>query len=346
MLWALVMAGGRGTRLWPLANQKSPKPFLNVIPGKKNLFEETILRVSTIVGKNRIWVIGNQEHLSLLRRYAKGIPSRQIIGEPLARNTAPTIAFCASQISKLDPDAHLLVLPADHWIHPKEQFHKAVQEALRVSCKSRLFSIFGIRPTAPSTSYGYLRAGRKISGSVYQLNRFVEKPNAGRARSFLRAGNYDWHAGIFIAPVKTLTKSLERFAPVLMRCVRKLRIKNGVIGPSGVFKSLPDISIDYAVLEKLKKAFLIRCRYNWCDVGTWGTLGRLWPKDGEENSIMGPVFSLRAGKNIVYTKDKPVFLFGVNDLVVINAPDAFFVTKKGVDEYVREAARAFGKRNR
>ncbi len=346
MLWALVMAGGLGNRLWPLSNPKIPKPFLKLIPGKKSLFEETITRLSPLVPKDRVWVIGNQKHLNLIRAFARGVRVNQMIGEPVPRNTAPAVAFCASQIARMDPDAYLLVLPADHWIYPTGKFQKAVREAFRYSKKSRSFSIFGVRPTFPSTSYGYLRSGKKISGSVYQLKQFVEKPAPGRARSFLRTGKYDWHAGIFLAPVRTIIESLERFHPVLMRRVRDLQIRNNRIGPSRIFQSLPNLSFDYAVLEKLKRAFLIHCDFDWCDVGTWSALERLWPKDHGHNAVTGEVFSLSARNNIAYTKDKPVFLFGINDLVVINASEALFVTKRGDAEGMRKAVRVFSERKR
>lgn len=346
MLWALVMVGGLGNRLWPLSNPKVPKPFLRLIPRKKSLFEETLARLPPLIPKNRIWVIGNQKHLRIIRAFAHGIPANRIIGEPEPRNTAPAVAFCASEIAKLDPEAHLLVLPADHWIHPTGKFRKAVREAFRYSQKSRSFSVFGIRPAFPSTSYGYLRSGKKVSGSIYQLKQFVEKPAAGRAHRFLRTGKFDWHAGIFLAPVRIIIKSLERFHPVLMRHIRNLRVQNNCIGPSRVFRSLPNVSFDYAVLEKLKKAFLVHCDFDWCDVGTWSALERLWPKDHGHNAVTGEVFSLSARNNIVYTKDKPVFLFGINDLVVINASDALFVTKRGDAEGMRQIVRTFSERKR
>lgn len=335
MLWALVMAGGRGTRLWPLSRRARPKPLLKLVPGQATLLEETIRRIRPHVPAHRIWVIGNHEHLSGLRRCASQIPRSQIIGEPVSRNTAATVGLAASFISKRDPHALLLTLPADHWIASHKGFQKAVETAARISKRTGSFSIFGVPPRFPSPSYGYLRAGRNISRSVYELRQFVEKPSAKRARSFLRRGRFFWHAGIFLAPAKAILSSLKRFAPSISDRLMRIRVRHGEVIPPKEFRALPNVSFDYAVLEKLEKAYLIACDFDWCDVGTWKAFETLWPKDRFQNAVVGSCFALNSRRNIIYSKNKMVCLQGVKDLVVIDTLDALLVGAKDSAEEMR-----------
>jgi mannose-1-phosphate guanylyltransferase len=269
------MAGGHGTRLWPLSTPKKPKPFLNLIPGTKTLLEETLIRLKPIIPPNRIFLIGNQEHLNLLRKFSSTIPKKQIVGEPVLRNTAATVTLAASLVMKKDPEALLLVLPADHWIGNPARFRNAVKKAVR-SCVRGTFCVFGVKATCPSPSYGYLKLGKRISNSVYQLSQFVEKPSVKRASRFLKEGRYFWHAGIFLAQVKMILESVKRFKPILIRQIKKMSIRNGKIHPSKLFSKLPNISFDYAVLERLKDARIVYSDCDWSDVGTWETLADLW----------------------------------------------------------------------
>jgi mannose-1-phosphate guanylyltransferase len=342
MLWALVMAGGRGTRLWPLTDERTPKPLLELLPGKKSLLKETLKRINAIIPPSRVLIVANQEHLSQIRRHAGRVPKQQIIGEPCSRNTAPTIGFAASLIFKRDPAATLLVLPADHWIEPEDKFHQAVKEAAKLSIKSSQFVIFGARPTHPSASYGYLAPGKKVNRLCYQLKGFVEKPDRARAQKLLKAGCL-WHAGIFLAPVRTILDSLEKKSPAISKYLGKLTVKAGKILPEKVFRAFPDISIDYAVLEKLKNAFLVKGEFEWCDVGTWKSFEDFWTKDKAGNAVLGSCFPFEAGSNVVYSKNKPVCLVGVKDLVVINTPKALLITKKDTVEQVRKVAINFKK---
>ncbi|OGW85433.1 MAG: hypothetical protein A3C35_01030 [Omnitrophica bacterium RIFCSPHIGHO2_02_FULL_46_11] len=343
-LWAITMVGGHGTRLWPLSRRKTPKPFLKLIPGKPSLLEATIKRLRTTVPANRILIIGSEHHLKSLRQAAKSIPRANIIGEPASRNTAATVAFGASLISKRDPDALVLVAPADHWIANHKGFRKTVGAATRIAKLTSSFAIFGATPTYPASSYGYLRAGRKTAGSVYELKQFVEKPNQRRAEEFLRTGKFFWHAGIFLAPVKTILDSIRRYAPLIYRNLSRLNAVDGKIVPPKWFRSMPSISIDYAVLEKLNNAYLVRCDFDWCDVGTWKSFDGLWPKDQLQNSVWGTCLPINSRRNVIYSQDKMICLQGVDDLVVIDTPDALLVSRKDSAEEMRELVRALPKK--
>ena len=345
-LWAIIMVGGHGTRLWPLSRRKTPKPFLKLIPGKPSLLEATIKRLRTIVPASHILIIGSEDHLAALRKAARSIPRSNIIGEPVSRNTAATVALGVSLISKRDPNALVLVAPADHWINNDKGFRKTAQAAARIAKLTSSFAIFGVPPTYPASSYGYLRSGRKIAGSIYELKQFVEKPDLKHAEAFLRTGKFFWHAGIFLAPAKTILDSIKQYAPLLSRSLSLLSVSEGKVMPVKRFGALPSISIDYAVLEKLKNAYLVRCDFDWCDVGTWKSFDGLWPKDRAQNSAWGKYLTVNSKRNVIYSQDKMVCLQGVDDLVVIDTPDALLVSRKDSSEEMRELVRALPKKKK
>ena len=256
MLWALVMAGGRGTRLKPLT-LKTPKPLLKLFRGEQSLLSETLKRIAPLVPSSRTLVIGNQEFIRALRKVARRVPRSQVIAEPVSRNTAATVGLGAAHILKWDSDARVLVLPADHRIRNKRKFQIAVKQAETLAMRTNGFSILGIRPTSASSFYGYIEMGKRISDSAFRLKRFVEKPNERRARRFVRSHRFLWHAGIFLAPAKTILRSIEHYQPRLASRLRTIYVKGGAVRPQAAFKKLPDISIDYAVLERVKSASLV-----------------------------------------------------------------------------------------
>lgn len=342
MLWAVVMAGGRGTRLWPLSNRTLPKPLLKLIPGRGTLLNETLSRLSPLIPPPRIFMIGSEEHLSALKKSAPRIPSSQIIGEPVSRNTGPTVALGASLILKRDPEALILIVPADHWISDASAFQQAVKKAAKFSDEHEQFTIFAVKPKFASGSYGYLLTGKKRTSSIYDLKEFIEKPPVGRARKFVKSGKYLWHAGIFLASGANILASVARYAPRLARGLSKVKIKNGTFLNPEKFAALPNISFDYAVLEKIHNGTLIKCRFDWCDVGTWNAMEQVWPKDAAKNSIFAKCISIDSKGNVVYSKEKPVVLQGVNDLVVIDTPEALLVGRKDSGEAMREVAEKVG----
>lgn len=337
MLWAIVLAGGLGTRLWPLSNEKNSKALLKILPGEETLLEATLKRLVPLIASSRTFVIGNQSHLVALRKCAPNVPRNQVIGEPASRNTAATVAVGTRLIFSRDPSALVLVLPADHKIGDKHRFQAAVKLAARIARRSKSFSVFGVRPTFPSPSYGYIEMGKRISSDAFQMTRFIEKPSIRIARQFIRSGKFLWHAGIFLAEARTILNSLNQYQPRLARQVRTLHLKQGVITPERTFQNLPHLSFDYAVLERLKRANVIRCNFRWSDVGTWQSLEALWTKDRNQNARYSTVHAMDARRNVVYSKGKSVCLHGVQDLVIVETPDVLFVSRKSDSESLRRA---------
>jgi len=338
MLWAIVMAGGWGTRLWPLSTKKRPKPLLKLFPGGKTLLEETLARLDPIVPPARTLVIGHESHVTELRKCAPGVPRMQVIGEPDARNTAPTVALGAKFALEQDPEAVILVLPADHKIDNRRKFQAAVKSAERMAVRRHTFSVFGVVPTFPSSSYGYVQMGPKIAGDIYELKRFVEKPSTRRARTFMRSGKFLWHAGIFLAEASTVLASLLQYEPVMAHRLSRIRIHQGSVKPRQAFLKLPSLSFDCAVLERLSGACLVRARFDWSDIGTWQTLSGFWPQDKFQNAALGSSLAIEASGNLIYVKNKFACLYGVKDLVVIDTPEVLFIGRKSASEEMRRVA--------
>lgn len=345
MLWALVMAGGWGTRLWPLSNRNCPKPLLKLIPGRDTLLNETIKRLSPLIPPSRIFIIGNAEQLKGLRKSGSRVPWSQIIGEPVARNTAATVALGASMILKRDPQALMLTLPADHWVSNKSGFQKTIRDAARYSDEHEQFCVFGAKPNFPSAAYGYILTGKKLAPSINELKQFVEKPPLGVAKKFVRSGKYLWHAGIFLASAANILASIVRLAPELAHGLSKIKIKNGTVTNPRAFRKLPNISFDYAVLEKIHNATVIKTGFDWCDVGTWGAMEGVWPQDKFKNSLFAKCASLDSSGNVVYSEKKLVFLQGIKDLVIIDSPDALFIGRKDAGEKMRQVVEMISKQS-
>ncbi len=340
-LWALVMAGGSGKRLWPLSTQAEAKPFLKLIPGKGTLLEETLKRISGVIPTEKIWVIGSESHLPKLRELAPQVPAAQILGEPYSKNTAATVGLAAKLIAQVDPEGLLLVLPADQQIRHPKRFHAAIRIASEVSRKQNGFSIFGIEPEFPSSSYGYLELGKPLSRFTFGLKRFVEKPTPSRARGFLRSGRFLWHAGIFVAPVEKILESLKQNEPHMFKNISKLQITGGCVRPKNQFARIPSKSIDYAVLERLKHAFAIRCKFGWNDVGTWDSLAEFWGWDSARNASFGRLHVRGAKGNLVCVPKKRVCLNEVDDLVIVDTQDTLFISRRGNSEKLRSVVEHF-----
>lgn len=337
------MTGGSGTRLWPLSNSEKPKPFHAFIPGKKTLLQETVARLQPLIPASQIIVIGSEKHIPLLRKQLQHVPSNQIIGEPVAKNTAATVALAAKIVHEKDPNGLLLVLPADHWISTKEQFNQSIAKALSALKLKQTFVVFGIKPTFPSISYGYIHCGKKIASNVFQLKQFVEKPNQEKALKFIKSKEYLWHAGIFLAPAQLILDSFSKFQPKILAMVNRLSVEKSKIKPAALFKKLPSISIDYAVLEHVCDAAVVSCEFNWCDVGSWKSFEAIWPKDHDQNAFHGNVFSKDSGANIIYSPKKQTVLFGIKDLVIVDTDEVLLVAPKNASESMRDLVESWHK---
>ncbi len=348
MNWALIMAGGFGTRFWPASRKDKAKQFLKLW-GTQTLIEETCNRVRNLVPKQRLEVFTQADKVAWVSNHLK-IPKNQIVGEPMGRNTAPCMIWAALRILKKDPDAVMSILPADHFIAKPKQFSQALKAAYEVARKTGQPVTLGVKPDSAHTGYGYLEMQKKEmaqSGfAVYRLKQFHEKPDAKKATAYFKSGKYLWNAGIFVWKADELVKCGEKYLPESVKILRQIVDRN-IQGKklAQLFSRVQSISIDYGMMEPLKGRILtIPISVGWNDVGSWSTLAKLLPSDKEKNVYQGDVIAVRSGGNFVRTSGKPIALVGVQNMVVVDAGDVLLVCPKKETELIRDLVSEFQKR--
>jgi mannose-1-phosphate guanylyltransferase len=338
-LYPVVMAGGVGSRLWPLSRELYPKQLLNLISSSQTLLQSSLQRLhGSTLPFGQPWIICNQDHRFLVAEQLRplGVEVERIILEPVGRNTAPAIALAAFEVLKEDPKGMMLVLAADHDIQQPEAFHHVLQQAVLAAEQDWLVT-FGIHPAYPETGYGYIEKGDLLgAGFGAQLSRvqeFKEKPDTQTAQSFVSSGRYFWNSGMFLMNAKTYLTELEAHCPeVYQHCkqaVEQAKRSYGYIQiPGEVFQKCPDISVDYAVMEPTQKAAVIGMEAGWSDVGSWKTLWELGAKDDDSNVIIGDVKAFDCDHNYIRSEKRLVAALGVKDLLIVDTADAVLVAHK------------------
>lgn len=343
MLHAVVMAGGSGTRFWPMSRAALPKQLLSLVTGQ-TLLTDTVRRLSGLVPEDRIQIITNQAYAGQIVEMLPAVPQRQIVAEPCGRDTAPCIGLAAALIHRADPDGVMAVLPADHVVGPAEAFRAALERADRIIGRhgDHLLT-FGVPPTRPATGYGYIERGAPLGDeqgvSYYGVQRFREKPDEETARAFLDAGTFLWNAGIFVFRAGSILERMERYLPELAAALPELAERYEKTGEltAEAYGALPRISIDYGVLERDEDVIVLETSFDWDDVGSFAALERVLEPDPAGNWKIGNLAALDAGGNIVLSReDHQVALIGVSDLVVVQTPDATLVCRKEDSERVKE----------
>ncbi|MBW3728989.1 mannose-1-phosphate guanylyltransferase/mannose-6-phosphate isomerase [Escherichia coli] len=360
MLLPVIMAGGTGSRLWPMSRELYPKQFLRLY-GQRSMLQETVLRLDDVDAREPV-VICNQEHRFLVAEQLRQINklSHNIILEPVGRNTAPAIALAALSAIENGDDPILLVLEADHIINNKLAFHQAIKSAFKFALQGRLVT-FGIVPTGPETGYGYIHRGQEETLDeqiAYQVSRFVEKPNKETAESYIASGEYYWNSGMFMFRAKKYLEELEKFRPdILDACKAAIQgckeSDEFIKVDRDLFIACPDESVDYAVMEKTTDAVVVGLDADWSDVGSWSALWEVSPKDDKGNVLTGDTFLHNANNCYINTDEKLIAAIGVDDLVIINTKDAVLVVNKDqvqdvkkVVEYLKANHRSEYKRHR
>ncbi|EOU9807080.1 mannose-1-phosphate guanylyltransferase/mannose-6-phosphate isomerase [Escherichia coli] len=360
MLLPVIMAGGTGSRLWPMSRELYPKQFLRLY-GQRSMLQETVLRLDDVDAREPV-VICNQEHRFLVAEQLRQINklSHNIILEPVGRNTAPAIALATLSAIENGDDPILLVLAADHIINNKLAFHQAIKSAFKFALQGRLVT-FGIVPTGPETGYGYIHRGQEETLDeqiAYQVSRFVEKPNKETAESYIASGEYYWNSGMFMFRAKKYLEELEKFRPdILDACKAAIQgceeSDEFIKVDLDLFIACPDESVDYAVMEKTTDAVVVGLDADWSDVGSWSALWEVSPKDDKGNVLTGDTFLHNANNCYINTDEKLIAAIGVDDLVIINTKDAVLVVNKDqvqdvkkVVEYLKANHRSEYKRHR
>lgn len=348
--YAVIMAGGSGTRFWPLSRRKHPKQLLK-LAGRKTLLEQTLARIRPVIPPERTYVFTNDLVREQIVKLLPRIPRDQIVAEPAARNTAPTIGLAAHELIQRDGDALMIVLPADHAIGRLGEFHQVLDAACRwASVEGRSVTV-GLKPDRPDTGYGYIRMGafeRKVgSEKIYRATKFTEKPDPQLARRYVASGRYLWNGGMFIWRASTLLENLARFQPAMFGTLRKIADAGGVGSRADLrrlFPTLEKISIDYALMEKISDIFVVPAELGWSDVGSWAVVYDLHSKDEEASVRPQRSVSFAAARNMIVSPDKLVVAVGVNDLVIVETKDALLVCARDRSQDVGKAVQELERR--
>jgi len=325
---AVIMAGGKGERFWPLSREKFPKQLLSLI-GKKSLLQETVDRLQPLISSQDILVVTRRSLARAIERQLPQIPRKNIISEPVGRNTAPCIGLAAKMIKE---DAVMVVLPADHIIKPRRKFLDTLKKAVTLAKETENLITIGIKPTYPATGYGYIEVGNKEKQQVFRVKRFVEKPDKKKAERFLKTGRFFWNSGMFVWRKSVILEAIGKYMPFLYQKLQMISSKN----ISKLYPGLPNVSIDYGIMEKAKNSLLIPADFSWEDLGSWESLDKFLSRDKEKNAIIGRVSTIDSQNCIMVNRKGLLSAIGVSDLIIVSTEDVTLVFPKGKGQQVKK----------
>lgn len=348
-LYPVIMAGGSGTRFWPLSRKTRPKQFLP-LSTERALIAETAARLQPLATLKETFVVCGKIHVPYVKKLLKGMPARNLLVEPSARNTAPCVGLAAAVIARKDPKGILAVLPSDHHVSDPAGFRAALSTAIKAAEGGALVTI-GIRPAHPETGFGYIQRGALITRGehpVHAVQRFVEKPNLETARGYLSSGDYLWNAGIFLFRADRILEELERHLPESAAPLRE--IGKAVGKPSfqkvlkKAFEQIPAISLDYAVMEKARNIAVVPASFGWSDVGSFSALPEVRQLDKQNNVAEGETILIDVEDSVVLARKRPIAVIGVKGMIVVDAGDAILVCPRDRAQDVRRVVDELGRR--
>jgi len=337
--FAVILAGGPGTRLWPLASPARPKPFLPLLRGK-SIFRLTYERIAPLSGRRCVLVVAGVEHRAWVRRQAPEVAADRLLLEEVGRNTAATVATAALWIRARSPQGIMVVLPSDHFVTPAGAFRSAIRTAARAAARSGGLVTIGVPARSPDTGFGYIRpSGRLIAPGIRSVSAFVEKPDAARARRMVRSGRYLWNSGIFVWKADAILEELRRHSPEVLgpleSWARRSRGGSWTV-PAGVLRRVPSLPIDRAVLEKSARTLVLRAPFRWSDLGNWDALGGILPRDRLGNGGIGRVIAVGSSGCLGVNEGGLTAFVGVHDLVAIRSGHEVLVCHRGAAQRVRD----------
>jgi len=340
--YPVILAGGRGTRFWPLSRKKRAKQLL-ALDGKQTMIQQTVARLSPLAPAKRFWIITNEDLRPAIVKQLPRLPKAQVLAEPVGRNTAPAIGLAAFLLLRLDPDAVIGLFPSDHVISDEERYRETLERGIEIAAAGANIVVLGIPPNRAETGYGYIEAGGLYEGEALRVRRFTEKPNADTAAEFVAAGNYFWNSGMFLWSARTLADALNEHLPKTALVLQEIASRFGTPKFGATFRKLypkcENISVDYALLEPRSakgemesNIFCLPADFGWNDLGSWTALhehhvAKSTPPEGNLIDSSG-AFILNARGNYVHAPGKFVAAVGVSDVVVVETPDALLITTR------------------
>ena len=350
-MYAVVMAGGKGTRFWPRSTEKKPKHLLEIF-SEKTILRETVDRIKPLIPGENIFVVTGRSHAIDVMRQLPDVPKTHILVEPLGRNTAPCIGLAALHVRRCDPGGVMVVLPSDHFIGRQKAFLRVLSIAGQAAAAGeKALVTVGVCPSRPETGYGYIERGDQIArfkrGRVFQARSFREKPDLKKARTFVRSGRFYWNSGIFVWKASTILEAIDAFLPRLGDGLREIDAALGTRREKNVVKKVygrtAPVSIDYGVMEKSGNVLLVEGDFGWSDAGNWDALWELGEKDRQGNVLNGKVLTVDACRSYVWSPNRLVALVGVEDLIVVETGDSVLICRRGSSQGVRDVVDALEK---
>jgi len=339
--YAVILAGGVSERFWPLASPARPKQLLALLGGKSFL-KATLERIEPLVPRTRQLIVTSRAHAAAVREEVPDLPEENLLVEPIGRNTAPALGLASLHLERRDPDPVFIALPSDHAVPDEAPFRVALERAIRLAKRGETV-VFGLAPDRPETGYGYLQQGPTIEAGLYQVRRFIEKPDRATAERLLKRGDYYWNSGIFVWRNDRFQRLFQRHLPDHWARLSRLREILGTeayhSAVEAVYQGMTSISIDTGVLEQAEGTLMLLGEFRWEDVGTWAALARVLPADGSHNVVLGEHVGLETHNCVIYSSSRPIVTIGVEGLVIVETEAGVLVCPKERSQEVRQVAR-------
>ena len=342
----VIMAGGVGSRFWPMSTAESPKQFIDVLGTGKTLLQMTVERFGTLISPENIWVVTNQRYADIVSRQLPDMPADHILCEPCRRNTAPCIAYVSWRIKAHDPKANIVVTPSDHIVMNVAEFQRVIANAMKFTCDTDAIVTLGMKPTRPETGYGYIQANLSASSlrnkEIYRVDSFREKPDLETARQYISKNNYFWNAGIFIWNVNTIVNAFRMYQPTMARIFESMLSVYGTDREQEVinerFPECENISVDYAIMEKADEIFIHPADFGWSDLGTWGSLLVQSQKDLYGNACIGTDIKMFESHNCIVhaLQEKRVVVQGLDGYIVAENNDTLLICKLSEEQRIKQ----------
>lgn len=340
--YAILMAGGVGSRFWPVSTVDFPKQFHDMLGTGHTLLQKTFSRLSKLIPEENILILTNEKYNNLVLEQLPMVKQEQVLLEPAMRNTAPCILYASLKIKKQNPNAVMVVAPSDHWIENEDEFTNNLKQCFDFCGKENALMTLGIQPTFPNTGFGYIEFNKTDSNPIKKVNQFREKPDYETAKSFLASGNFLWNGGIFIWSAKTITDAFAQFQPIMndlfYRGYDRLNTAEEKDFINDTYPSAENISIDYAILEKANNVYVLPATFDWNDLGTWGSLHEKLDKDPQNNAVVNATVVLEnASNNIIRANHKKlVVIDGLDDYIIVDKEDVLLIYPKSKEQDIKK----------